>query len=137
MSEENVEIVRRVYGVLAKAAEEEAVFKLLEADLVDPDGELDFRTAYPDGPVVRLATLSEFFDNLPWGRSIRIEPESFRAVDPDRVLVFVRLHAVGTASGVPIEGRVAHLLTLRDNRIVRTEIYTDRGKALEAAGLSE
>jgi hypothetical protein len=40
--------------------------------LVNPDAELDLRTAYPDGPVVRLATLSEFLDTQPWGRSTRL-----------------------------------------------------------------
>lgn len=42
-----------------------------------------------------------------------------------------------TASGVGVEGRFAHLLSLRDGRVLRTEVYTDRSKALEAAGLEE
>ena len=55
----------------------------------------------------------------------------------DRVLVFVRLHVVGTVSEVAVEGRVAHLMTLRDNRLVRAEVYTGRARGLEAAGLPE
>jgi ketosteroid isomerase-like protein len=137
MSEQNVEIVRGCYEIFADGVNEQAVLRAIEAGLLDPDAELDLRTAYPDGPVVRLATLSEFFDTQPWGRSTRFEPESFRAVGADRVLVFVRLHVVGSASGVPVEGRVAHLVTIRDNPIVRAEVYTDREQALEAAGLRE
>jgi ketosteroid isomerase-like protein len=86
--------------------------------------------------VLRLAGMTEFFDSQPWGRSLRFEAESFKAAGTDRVLVFVRVHGVGSG-GVEIEGRLAHLITLRENRLSRTEVYTDRGKALEAAGLSE
>ena len=41
------------------------------------------------------------------------------------------------SSGVEVEGRFAHLLTIREGRVFRTEAYTDRNKALEAAGLEE
>jgi ketosteroid isomerase-like protein len=138
MSQENVEVVRRSYEVFEKqGANEEAVFGLIEAGLMDPDVELDLRNAYPDGGVVRLATMSEYLDTQPWGRSIRFAPESFRAVGADQVLVFVRLQVVGTESGIEVAGRTAHLITLREKRVVRTEVFTDRRKALEAAGLSE
>ena len=137
MSEENVEVVRRIYEILAEGVNERAVYKLLDAGLVAPDGELDFRTAYPDGGVVRLATMAQFFDTLPWGRSTRFEVESIRKAGADQVLVFLRVHGIGSESGIDVEGRFAHLITLREGRSVRTEVYTDRAKALEAAGLSE
>jgi ketosteroid isomerase-like protein len=86
---------------------------------------------------VRLATLSEFLDTQPWGRSTRLEPESFRAVGTERVLVFLRLRGIGTGSGVEVEAPIAHLLTLRDRQVVRLASYIDRRKALEAAGLRE
>jgi ketosteroid isomerase-like protein len=137
MSQENVEIVKRVYEVLAQGVDEHALRSLVAAGLASPDAELDLSTAYPDGPVVRMATLSEFFASLPWGNSTRFEPESFRAVGSDRVLVFIRAHGTGTGSGVEVEARGAHLITMRDGRVVRTESYTDRAKALAAAGLPE
>jgi ketosteroid isomerase-like protein len=137
MSQANVEIVRRVYDVLADGVDEQAFRTLIELGLADPDAELDLSTAYPDGPIVRLETMSQFFDSQPWGRSTRFEPESFQEAGADRVLVFVRLHGIGTGSGVEVQAPGAHLLTLRDKRVVRTESYTDRDKALEAAGLSE
>jgi ketosteroid isomerase-like protein len=138
MSEENVEIARRIYEVFEEqGANEKAVFGLIEAGLMDPDVELDLQNAYPDGGVVRLATMSEYLDTQPWGRSIRFEPESLQAVGADQVLVFVRLRVVGTGSGIEVGGRTAHLTTLREKRVVRVEVFTDRRKALEAAGLSE
>jgi ketosteroid isomerase-like protein len=137
MSQENVEIVREAYRVLAKGVDERAASSLVEAGLADPDGEIDFRTAYPDGQVLRLAGMTEFFDTQPWGRSLRFEAESIKAAGTDRVLVFVRVRGVGSGSGVEIEGRLAHLITIRENRLARTEVYTDRDKALKAAGLGE
>jgi ketosteroid isomerase-like protein len=137
MSQQNLEIVRRVYEVLAGGVNEQAALTLLDEGLTDPDAELDLSTAYPDGPVVRVETWREFLDTQPWGRTTRFEPESFRAAGADRVLVFVRVHGIGGASGVEVEGRFAHLVTLRDKRVLRTEVYTDRSKALEAAGLSQ
>ena len=92
MSEENVEIARRIYEVFEEqGVNEESVFGLIEAGLMDPDVEVDFQNAHPDGGVVGLATMSEYLDTQPWGRSIRFEPESLRAVGADQVLVFVRL----------------------------------------------
>jgi len=115
MSQENVEIVRKVYEVLAKAVDEHSLRRLIDEGLADPEAVLDLSTAYPDGPVVRLATLGEFFEALPWGNSMRFEPESFRAVGADRVLVFVRARGIGAGSGVEVEGRGAHLVTLRND----------------------
>jgi ketosteroid isomerase-like protein len=138
MSEdENLRIARRVYEVLAGGLNEQTALALVEEGVFDPDGELDLSTAYADGPVVRVETISEFLDTQPWGRTTTFEPESFRAVSGDRVLVFVRVHGIGVGSGVEVEGRFAHLLTIRDGRILRTEVYTDRSRALEAAGLEE
>ena len=121
--------------MFAKGVDERAVTSLVESGLADPDGEIDFRTAYPDGQVLRLAGMTEFFDTQPWGRSLRFEAESINAAGTDRVLVFVRVRGVGSGSGVEIEGRLAHLITIRENRLARTEVYTDRDKALKAAGL--
>jgi ketosteroid isomerase-like protein len=138
MSQENLEIARRVYEMLAEqGVNERAVLAVIEAGLVEPDAELDFRPAYPDGEVWRMEEMGKFFDSQPWGRSMRFEAESFRGAGDDRVLVFVRAHGVGGGSGLEVMGSFAHLGTIRGNRLVRIEVYTDRNKALEAAGLSE
>jgi ketosteroid isomerase-like protein len=138
MSQENVEIAQRIYEILAEqGVNEQAFLAMIDAGLVEPDAELDFRTAYPDGEVWRFEGIGKFFDSQPWGRSMRFEAESFKAVGDDRVLVFVRAHGVGGGSGVEVEGRFAHLGTFRGSRLVRTAVYTDRSKALEAAGLRE
>jgi ketosteroid isomerase-like protein len=55
----------------------------------------------------------------------------------DRVMVFTRIEARGRSSGLDINEQWAHLLTLRDGKIVRLQQFRDRDEGLEAAGLSE
>jgi uncharacterized protein len=74
---------------------------------------------------------------LPWGESLKLEPERYFDVDHERVLVFVRVTAEGEESGAPVEMRDAHEFTIRDGVFVRWKVYADRADALEAAGLSE
>jgi ketosteroid isomerase-like protein len=135
MSQENVEVVRQAYERLASVVDERAIQELIDADLVAADAEIDLRSTYPDGGVVGVAGMVEYFNSLPWSRSMRFETESIQAVGPDRVLVFVSLHGTGSGSGVAVEGHTAHLVTLRDHKVVRTVVYIDRAEALEAAGL--
>jgi ketosteroid isomerase-like protein len=73
----------------------------------------------------------------PWGHSLKLEPERFFDVDDERVLVLVSGTAVGAGSGVPVEARGAHEITIRDGVVVRLKVYRDRDEALEAVGLSE
>lgn len=138
MSQDNIEVARRMYEISTEQGiTEQGVIAMIEAGVLDPEAELDFRNAYPDGKVWRFEELERFFDATPWGRSMRVEAESFRVAGDDRVLVFAWIHGVGSGSGVEVEARTAHLLTFRAGRVVRNEVYTDRSRALEDAGLSE
>ena len=127
-----MEIVREIYAY--------------ERDLTDgsggriaPDAEFDFSAVYFDSPVLKgIDELRRFRDSGPWaGSPIHFEPERFFDVDDERVLVFVRVSATGAGSGVQIANRVAHVLTLRDRRVVRFRVFGDRQEALEAVGLSK
>jgi len=64
-----------------------------------------------------------------------VATEAERMDADDKVLAFVRVTGVGTASGAEFDIRIAHLWTLRDGLVVRGEGYGDRDRALEAAGL--
>jgi ketosteroid isomerase-like protein len=129
MSEENVELVRRIFGDPAP---------LSDAAHVAAEAEFDFTAIYPDQPVLRgVEAMRSFRDRGPWGDSIHFEPERFFDVDEERVLVFVRVTSTGRASGAPVETRVAHELTIRDGMIVRVKVHRDRTEALRAVGLAE
>jgi ketosteroid isomerase-like protein len=132
MSQENVEIVRRLYADPQGLGD-------MGSDRVAPDAEFDFSAMYPDEPVLRgVDELRRFRDGGPWsGSPISFKPERFFEVDDERVLVFVRVSATGHQSGAAVEIPVAHELTIRDEVLVRVKVYGDRDQALEAAGLRE
>ena len=54
-----------------------------------------------------------------------------------QVIVFVRVTGTAKQSGAAPGTSSAHVQTLRDGRITRTDIFLDRAEALEAAGLRE
>jgi ketosteroid isomerase-like protein len=55
----------------------------------------------------------------------------------ERLLTPARFMGRGSASGAPVTQLVAQVITLRRGLVIRQEDFTDRDKALEAAGLSE
>jgi hypothetical protein len=123
MSQENVELVRRLYadfGLSPRLVEEAA-----RAGLIAGDAVFDTSALFPDGRVVRgVEAWGRYADSLPWGRSLKLAPE--RIID-----------AEGEGSGAAVEGRTAAELTVSDGVIVRVKLYQDRTEALEAAGVSK
>jgi ketosteroid isomerase-like protein len=55
----------------------------------------------------------------------------------DRVFVMARFRGRGRSSGAEVEGHHFEVYTLQHRKVVRVEEFSERGKALEAAGLSE
>jgi uncharacterized protein len=54
---------------------------------------------------------------------------------PEGVLVVVRYHGRGKASGAPVDVPMAHVVSMRDGRVTRLAWYGTREEAAEAAGL--
>jgi ketosteroid isomerase-like protein len=138
----NIELVRRWYAFLpslggSDANEDAAFLQLAFRDYLDEAYELRLPGGYPEGePVFRgregLAQMVAMLRDA-WGEW-RFEPERF--VDAgEQVVVFVRVVAEGSASGVPIELPDGHLVSIHDGRLTSTCVYRDRSEALEAAGL--
>ena len=67
---------------------------------------------------------------------MQVQPEEFFETD-DQVIAFVRVRGQGQASGAGVEIVGANIWTFREGKPVRGEVYAEREKALEAAGLSE
>ena len=140
MSEENVEIVRRLYSIAPDAAgvmrgDYDDVFR----DYFDPNVELVPPAAYPDtessyrgqeGVRRWFRQIDEIWDD--W----RFEAESFLDAGT-QVVVFVRVSGTAKQSGAAVAIPAAHVLTIRDGRVTRANVFLDRSEALEAAGLSE
>jgi ketosteroid isomerase-like protein len=65
------------------------------------------------------------------------EADEYRELDSDRVLVFGRMRGRGKTSGVNVETEFANLLHLRDRKVLRLCLYSNREHALADLGLAE
>jgi ketosteroid isomerase-like protein len=133
MSQENVEIVRRAYAVLA----ERGVEAILA--FVDPQ----FETTTPGSLASEPGTYRGHEGVRRWFGSfgdamdgVYFEGQDFTSVG-DRVLVDTTLHARGRTTGIETEQRAFLVWTLRDGLATGVETFAERGQALEAVGLSE
>ena len=131
--DERVDRVRRGYEVFNRDGVDGMVEEFWAQDIV-----MDSTTAdLPGASVYRgLDEVREFFASLfsVW-EYWTMEPTKI-VLGEDRILVFAIVRGRGAASGATAEMDWAQLLTLQDEKVVRIENYTDREKALEAAGLA-
>jgi ketosteroid isomerase-like protein len=143
MSQVNVEVVRRSYAAYNAAVSAPNPRKALRAAterVADPAIEWVIEPTALDArptPYRGIDGVMEFFDGvLEAFEQIRQIPERF--IDRgDRVLVFVRAEARTRAPVIELDEKWAHLVTVRDGKILRLQQFRDRDEALEAAGLTE
>ena len=131
MSEENVEIVRRVYEADARGDTAAAL------ELIDPEIEIEYRgqlidkdATYHGHAGIRqlMESIRENFDEF------HVEIEEHFTHD-EHVVVALHQRAVGKASGVPVDIHIGQVWTLRDGKAVRWRIYRSKEEALKAVGL--
>ena len=139
MSQENVEVVRSGYSLLAGVSNQWGPITEFYADYCHPDVELVPPVSYPDtepsytgldGFQSWRRQLDEMWDD--W----HFEPERFFDAG-DRVVVFVRVSGTGKQSRAAVTVPTAHVFTLRDGLVARAEIFLDRPEALKAVGLAK
>lgn len=133
MSQQNLELVRRIYE--GWASNDPRMFELLHPAIeVHPDP----RSAWPgiepeyaghDGVRRYLASIYDAFEEY------RAEAEELLDAG-DRVVTLAIERARGKQSGAPVEIRhTAHVWTIRDGMAVRLDVNWDRDDALRAVGL--
>ncbi len=131
MSQENIEIVRRAYAVLAEQG--------VEAVLAFADPEFEGTTpaslatepdTYTGHEGVRR-WFGSFGDAM---EGVYLEGQEFTAAG-DKVLVDTMLHARGRTTGIEAVQRAFVVWTLRDGLVTRADTFAERGQALEAAGI--
>jgi ketosteroid isomerase-like protein len=133
MSAENVEIVRRAFETFAHEGPEAMVdFWDPEIELWLPSGMIQAGGTYR-GHAAVLVWMKEWAEA--W-EEIDYKPEEFTEAG-DSVLVSVLYDGRGKGSGVRVEGRFWYLITLRNGKTVRWELYPERTQALEAAAQRE
>jgi ketosteroid isomerase-like protein len=133
MSQENVEIVRRLYeGVNARLETPQELF--------DPNFELDQIDAGVDvveiirGPEAALESLREWWDAF---EDFHIEFKEVLHADEEHVVTAVQDGGSIRGSNAEVWNRFFHVWTFGDGKIVRLSLHTDKNRALEAAGLRE
>lgn len=129
MSRENVEIVRRAFELKVLGRGGDAELAAFHPDVVINSVE--------EGPSYGLNAIR---DNLERWTSVWEEPEATpeEIVDAgESMLVTARHRGRGRGSGISVDAYFHEVYTLRDGKIIRVDEFSDRSKALEAAGLSE
>ena len=132
MSQENVEIVQRVYKALTDTGE--PAWELLAADF-----EFDASGVLPDTPPSRghdeagriFRSYSEMFEDF------RVVLEEVIASDNEHVVTAVEDGGRMTGSDAEVRNRFFHVFTIREGEVVRWSSHLDRAGALAAAELSE
>jgi ketosteroid isomerase-like protein len=134
VSQENVEIVRRIYEAFA---ERDGVTPFKH---YAPDIEWENLHWQPVGvPTVyhgHDGVHEVFQDLLQAFREFEFQTLEFTPVG-DHVLVTVDEHGVGRTSGVALDRRQYAVWTLHTGMVTRVRVYPDRAEALKAVGLEE
>jgi ketosteroid isomerase-like protein len=138
MSQQNIEIVRRVYDAVARP-DAAIVFALY-----DPEVELDGTRLPESGLSGRTHPLRghEGLRELTreWNEAWEYaEDHCEELIDAgeEHVISVVTRRARGLASGAEVETRRGGVWTIRDGKVVRTVWFPSVEEALEAVGLSE
>jgi ketosteroid isomerase-like protein len=134
MSQENVEIVRSIFGAFNSGD--------LDAWIEYWTDDIDYRAAEgaPDdhGPIKGKDALRAFVqDWLDTFDDFKIEPVELIDAGEDTVISVMRISGRAKLSGVETDLTYAELSTLRDGKIARGRQYLTRDEALEAARLLE
>jgi ketosteroid isomerase-like protein len=132
MSHEDFETLRAEYAAMSRK-DWSAVLGTADRDfeLKAPGGGLDAGVVH--GVERAQRAFEDFFSPF---EAVSVEPETFFEGN-GQIVVFFLQRAKPLGSTALVERRAAHLWTMRDGKATRLEIFPDRDKALEAAGLSE
>ena len=146
MSEENVEIIRRGFEILAEGVPQGdfgAVFdELVREGIAAPDvvwklSDPGYGSVAAGDDIVGRAGFVEFWRIWTADDDLVFEAEEFIDAGNDRVVVVALHHAIGKRSRAPVEMRYGFISTFEGRRVVHQEFFADPRQTLEAAGLSE
>jgi ketosteroid isomerase-like protein len=135
MSQENVEVVRRIYEAFAFDRRDFDAVR----DLIHPEIAIHMRTEVPEGPTTFRGfegarqiwdALDETFEDY------RVEPVELTAAS-HYVVAHCRQSGRFAAGGLRVEGDIFHAWRFRDGKAIEMRHFSTRSEALEAVGLSE
>ena len=138
MSRENVELVRRGYEAMNEMLSGREVDRSLIEELWAPDCVLRPAGILPesaemhghDGIARFIFNQMEAFDEM--------TVETLEFIDAgESVVVPIRFGGKARYTGMEVMFEVTHVVTLREGKVARTDMFRDRQEALEAVGPSE
>jgi ketosteroid isomerase-like protein len=136
MSQENVEVVRGVYGAYTRR-DDVTPFEVYAEDIV-----WDISNLRRAGLMMKRVYQGHEGVRQFWRETVSvfgvIDFEVEELIDAgDQVLAVIREREVGRTSGVPVEAAHVVVWTLADGKVIQLQMFDDRDQALEAVGLSE
>jgi len=139
MSEENVEVVRRVYEAFNRWGVHPRGKRSSEIPpLVHPECEFHTYAGAPEAGVYRgRGAVIEYHERV-FGQfeSVRVELEELLPAG-DRVVIISRQHTVPRSSEAEIVQEVVEVWAIRDGMFAERKPFSTRAEALEAVGLRE
>jgi ketosteroid isomerase-like protein len=127
----NLDLVRSIYADWERG-------DFTRSDWADPEIELVRPEALVDSALKgRDASSVGWREWLDAWKDFRSEAHEYRALDNERVLVFGRMSATGRLSGTSTDTEVVNLFHIRDGKVVRLVLYSNRDGALADLGLEE
>ena len=131
---ENLDLVRSIYANWERG-------DYSSVEWADPEIEYVIASGVLAGTWTGLAGMAEAWrDWLRAWEGYRSEPEEYREIDKERVLVLTRFSARGKRSGLDLgqmQRQAASIFHLRGGRVTRIVSYPDRENALADLGLEE
>jgi ketosteroid isomerase-like protein len=130
MSQENVELVRQIYGHWLRGE--------MALERMDHGMSMFESTSIPGAySAIGIEAVRRYIESFArYWEEIRFEPSEY--IDAgDRVVVIARLIGRGKGSGVAVQRKWAYVWTLRNGLALRMDGYADRAEALKAVGLEE
>jgi len=135
MSQENVEIVRRIAQVWNQGGWQ----RVADAGLLQEDVEYHDDAGWPEArSTVGVSALVQRFEEVleSLGRDSKVEIEEL--VDAgEHVVAIFRFRGTAPASGLPHDYRWGYVYRVRDGQVDYMQAYLQPEQALEAAGLAE
>jgi ketosteroid isomerase-like protein len=134
MSQENVEIVRKVFAAFDRG-DIEAVLHLCDEDIVitqpaEVPG-ISRQQRGHQGVLEAFSIWPEQWDDF------RVEVLGLTAAPTDKVMANIRTIGRGKQSGVEVDMGFSFVFTVRDEKIIEWQLFLREDQALGAAGLSE
>jgi ketosteroid isomerase-like protein len=129
MSEQNVEIVRRIYAAWTDGSPRDSGLLDPGIEWVNPPDAVETGTRSGlDAFDSAAETVGDTFED------VRVDFDRFLDAG-DRVVVIGTLRGRGRGSGIEAERQQGYVWTLRNGKAVRFQWFNSPGEALEAAGV--